>query len=291
MITGKTLIAWGYRPGPWFAAAIAAAEQARCAGADEPAIRAIVERFAPLPAPPSVGLRDHGALPYRLNVRAEDQHEADNIASVERHMRELMRVPTLVAGSVMPDACPAGSAPGTIPVGGIAAAKDAIHPGMHSADICCSMAVTIFGDAEPTAILDAGMKLSHFGGGGRPRGQQLRAAGRGVGGIRGQSVPRARAVRRHRAFCHARRRQSFLLCRPRRLDGPVALVTHHGSRKPGAMLYKAGMETAERFRRQLSPETPKHNAWIPAETDAGEALLAGAAGDPLVDQGQSLRHP
>ena len=103
MITGKTLIAWGYEPGPWFAAAIAAAEKARCAGADEPAIRAIVERYAPAPAPPSVGLRDPGALPYRLNVRAGDQHEADNIASVERHMRELMRVPTLVAGSVMPD--------------------------------------------------------------------------------------------------------------------------------------------------------------------------------------------
>ena len=34
---------------------MAAAEEARCAGADEPAIRAIVEQLAPLPAPPSVG--------------------------------------------------------------------------------------------------------------------------------------------------------------------------------------------------------------------------------------------
>ena len=54
-------------------------------------------------------------------------------------------------------------------------------------------------------------------------------------------------------------------------SGQVALVTHHGSRKPGAMLYKAGMETAENFRRVLSPETPKHNAWIPADTKEGEA--------------------
>jgi hypothetical protein len=271
MITGKTLIAWGYKPGPWFAAAIAAAEQARCAGADEPAIRAIVERFAPAPAPPSVSLRDPGALPYRLNVRAEDQHEADNIASVERHMRELMRVPTLVAGSVMPDACPAGSAPGTIPVGGIAAAKNAIHPGMHSADICCSMAVTIFGDTEPTAILDAGMKLSHFGGGGRPRGQGGCGRRQRCWRIRGQSVPRARAVRRHRAFCHAGDGNHFFYVGRVASTGQIALVTHHGSRKPGAMLYKAGMETAERFRGILSPETPKHNAWIPVETNAGEA--------------------
>jgi hypothetical protein len=60
MITGKTLIAWGYAPGPWFAAAIPAAEKARLAGADEQAIRAVVEGFAPPPAPPSVGLRRVG---------------------------------------------------------------------------------------------------------------------------------------------------------------------------------------------------------------------------------------
>ncbi len=51
MITGKTLIAWGYKPGPWFAAAIAAAEKARAAGADEAAIRAVVDGFAPAPEP------------------------------------------------------------------------------------------------------------------------------------------------------------------------------------------------------------------------------------------------
>src|SRR5262245_35547492 len=142
MITGKTLIAWGYQPGPWFSAAIAEAEKARRAGADEAAIRAIVDRFAPPPAPTAVGLRRQGELAYRLNIRAEDDSEVENVASVEKHMRELMRTPTIVAGAVMPDACPAGQAPGTIPVGGVIAAKDAIHPGMHSADICCSMAVS-----------------------------------------------------------------------------------------------------------------------------------------------------
>jgi tRNA-splicing ligase RtcB len=270
MITDKTLIAWGYKPGPWFAPAIAAAEQARRGGADEQAIRAVVERFAPAPAPPSVGLRDHGELPYRLNVRAEDQDEAANVASVERHMRELMRVPTIVAGSVMPDACPAGSAPGTIPVGGIAAAKDAIHPGMHSADICCSMAVTIFGDSEPTAILDAGMKLSHFGGGGRPRGQQLRPPAEVLAEFEANPFlkPVMSAAVEH--FATQGDGNHFFYVGRVVSSGQVALVTHHGSRKPGAALYKAGMEAAEKFRRVLSPETPKHNAWIPADTREGE---------------------
>ena len=271
MITGKTLIAWGYTPGPWFAAAIPAAEKARLAGADEPAIRAIVDGFAPPPAPPSVGLRDHDALPYRLNVRAEDQDDAENLVSVERHMRELMRVPTLVAGSVMPDACPAGAAPGTIPVGGIAAAKNAIHPGMHSADICCSMAVTIFGDIEHTAILDAGMKLSHFGGGGRPRGQQLQPPQEVLAGFESNPFlkPVVSAAIEH--FATQGDGNHFFYVGRVASSGQVALVTHHGSRKPGAILYKAGMETAENFRRVLSPETPKHNAWIPADTQEGEA--------------------
>ena len=74
-------MAWGYKPGPWFAAAIAAAEQARLAGADEQSIRALVDALAP--APPPVG---------------------SNVASAERHAVELMR-PTIVAGSVVPDAC------------------------------------------------------------------------------------------------------------------------------------------------------------------------------------------
>ena len=37
--------------------------------------------------------------------------------------------------------------------------------------------------------------------------------------------------------------------------GETALVTHHGSRAPGARLYDRGMKVANRFREQLSPET------------------------------------
>jgi hypothetical protein len=46
-ITGKTLLAWGYKPGGWFDAAIAAAEQARRTGAVEAEIRAAVDRQLP----------------------------------------------------------------------------------------------------------------------------------------------------------------------------------------------------------------------------------------------------
>jgi len=48
-------------------------------------------------------------------------------------------------------------------------------------------------------------------------------------------------------------------------------VTHHGSRKPGAMLYKSGLAEAERQTRRNSPETPAHNAWIVADSTEGRA--------------------
>ena len=272
MITGKTLIAWGYQPGPWFADAIAAAEKARASGADEAAVRAIVDGFAPPPLPPAVPLRARGGVAYQLNIRAEAAGDAENIASVEKHMGDLMRVPTLVAGAVMPDACPSGAAPGTIPVGGVVAAKDAIHPGMHSADICCSMAVTVLGKGiDPATVLDAGMKLSHFGGGGRPRGAQQRPPVEIMEAFEANGFlkPLMSAAIEH--FATQGDGNHFFYVGRVASSGAIALVTHHGSRKPGAMLYKAGMEAAEKSTRLLSPETPRHNAWIPAETSEGRA--------------------
>ena len=270
MITGKTLIAWGYAPGPWFAVAIPAAEKARAAGADEAAIRAAVDRYAPPPAPEPVPLRGR-SLPYTLNIRPEEPDDADNIAGVERHMADLMRVPTLVAGAVMPDACPAGGAPGTIPVGGVVAAKDAIHPGFHSADICCSMAFSLLGDIDPTTVLDAGMKLSHFGGGGRPHSHDMRPPNSLMAEFADNKFLAMTTDAATKHFGTQGDGNHFFYVGRLASTGQVALVTHHGSRKPGALLYKAGMDLAESYRRRLSPETPAHNAWIPFETDDGRA--------------------
>jgi RNA-splicing ligase RtcB len=270
-ITGRTLIAWGYQPGPWFAAAIAAAEAARAAGENEAAIRAAVDAFAPPPAPKPVPLRAPGGVPYTLNIRAEEPEDADNIASVQRHMGDLMRTPTLVAGAVMPDACPSGAAPGTIPVGGVVAAKDAIHPGMHSSDICCSMALSVLGEVDPKSVLDAGMKLSHFGGGGRPHSHDMRPPESLMAQFAANKFLAMTTDAATKHFGTQGDGNHFFYVGRLASTGQVALVTHHGSRRPGALLYKAGMDLAETYRRRLSPETPAHNAWIPSETDDGRA--------------------
>ena len=87
-ITGQTLKDMGYTPGPWFKAAIAAAEDVRRRGGDEAALRRAVEACAP---PPTVPLRPLGGLKFTSNIRAAHPDEIDNVASVERHMAELMR--------------------------------------------------------------------------------------------------------------------------------------------------------------------------------------------------------
>ena len=71
MISGKTLIAWGYKPGRWFAAAIAAAEQARACGADEAAIRAVDRPVCASPRAAAIALRRPASSRYRLNIRSK----------------------------------------------------------------------------------------------------------------------------------------------------------------------------------------------------------------------------
>jgi tRNA-splicing ligase RtcB len=266
IITGKSLIDMGYKSGPWFPAAIRAAQAVLNAGGDDADVRAAVDKYAP---PPTVSPRQPGELAHRMNIRAEMPGDAENIASVERHMAELMRVPTVRAGAVMPDACPAGAAPGTIPVGGVIAAENAIHPGMHSADICCSMAVTIFDDHDPKRLLDSGMKRSHFGGGGRARGAQFTPPDAIMQAFSGNFFLKSMTSAAVEHFATQGDGNHFFYVGRVKSSGELALVTHHGSRKPGALLYKYGMSTAEYFRSRISPQTPRHNAWIPADTQQG----------------------
>ncbi len=165
MLTGKDLIALGLRPGKNFPEILAHANAHALTG---DALEAYVAQFR-LPAPRPLRAEP---LAFHENIRAVSAVEELNVAQVRRSMRQLMRVPTVVAGAVMPDACPAGPV-GTIPVGGVVAARNAIHPGMHSADICCSVMLTNLGRQDPKAVLDAAQAITHFGPGGRPPERQF----------------------------------------------------------------------------------------------------------------------
>lgn len=269
-VTGADLIGWGHRPGPAFPALLARANAARAEGFGLVRIRQMLDADLPPPAPEPLALRKAGAVPLHVSIRAENADEQDNIDKVLATMAEVLKTPTVTAGAVMPDACPAGPL-GTIPVGGVVAARNAIHPGMHSADICCSVMITDLGQVDPKAALDAAQAITHFGAGGRDQGSRFTVSLDLMDQFRANPFLNGNKML-HAAQAHMGTQgdgNHFLFIGRSRATGRVAMVTHHGSRGPGGLLYKHGMEVAERFRRALSPETLKQNAWIPADTDEG----------------------
>ncbi len=276
MITGKDLIEMGFTPGPWFKSAIQEANRLRdLENFQDDEIFYALQKFAP-PAPVYIPRRKVGDMGFFSNMDSPDFEESlsnDEIANfdaVHAHMEQLMRVPTIRHGAVMPDACPAGSAPGTIPVGGVIAAENAIHPGFHSADVCCSMAMSVFShNVNPKDLLDAGMKLSHFGPGGRND---------GLFPLSGALRKRIMANPFTRPLIeHAERHMGtqgdgnhFFYTGKLNSSGQTALVTHHGSRGFGARVYKAGMRLAQEQTKKIAPSVPKHQAWIVADSQEGQ---------------------
>ena len=261
-ITGKDLIERGYRPGKWFKAALAHIAAHDLSG---DALDAYLAEAAPTIIEP----RKYQEAPaFYQNLRAETPEEADNVAAVEETMHRLMMTPTLVSGAVMPDACPTG-APGQIPVGGIAVARNAIHPAMHSADICCSVMATNFGKLDPKRVLDAAHSVTHFGGGGRDdvfkMPKSLKAA---IEGNYYLNNDRSKSRARTHLGTQGDGNHFLYVGRSER-TGDTVMVTHHGSRGFGAALYKVGMQVAETFRMQIAPRVDKRNAWIPFETEEG----------------------
>ncbi len=263
-VSGNELIALGYRPGKWFAEAL---EHIHQNNLNEEEMQAYLEQFkSPDPLPLNTEPQE-----FVINIRAEHESEADNVEKVISTMNVLMKTPTLVKGAIMPDACPTGPE-GHIPVGGVVVAKNAIHPGFHSADICCSVMLTDFGKVEPKTVLDAAHAATHFGYGGRPRGEQMPMSQELMDAFReNQFLNDEKLISIARSHMGTQGDGNhFLFVGISKNTGNTMLVTHHGSRAPGAMLYDKGMKTANRFRMELSPDTLKENAWIPFETEEGK---------------------
>ncbi len=274
-ISGKTLVSWGLEPGAWFKDALPLANQMRGEGKTD---REIIDHLFTLRAAHAlsggVPLRTN-ALPFGQFIEPETEDEIANVASVISHMDALMRTPTIVKGAVMPDACPSGSAMGTIPVGGVVAAKDAIHPGFHSADICCSVAISIFNRNDDTAkVLNAAMKATHFGPGIRHNkdipGGFVPLLGAVVAKFDGNPFLKGLEDLAADHFMTQGDGNHFLYVGELESTGQMAIVTHHGSRGLGAQLYKRGKRIAEKHTRIVAPRVPLHNAWIDANSRDGE---------------------
>jgi len=272
-ITGKDLIAAGYKPGAWFKDVLEQTasldRESGLAFAKKFSDRLDQERLERIAR--QLPLQD--PITFRINVRPENQAEEDNLEAVLKGFRELTRTPTVIAGAVMPDTCPTGTN-GEIPVGGVIAAKGAIHPGMHSADICCSMFVTKVHGVDPVDLLDAGQSVTHFGPGGRIDGRfsPPDVLLERFNANRFLSHPKIMSAARSHFATQGDGNHFFYVGTDH--QGESCIVTHHGSRGVGALLYKMGRMVAEDYRVELSPETPAHNAWIPLDSEDGEEYWA-----------------
>ncbi|MGD9801924.1 MAG: RtcB family protein [Hyphomicrobiaceae bacterium] len=289
-IGGRLLLGWGVEPGPRFKEALAEARRLETEGLDLDAIRdAVVAMF---PRPAILKRRDAGT--FAEAIAAESAEDEANIAAVRTHMADLMRCPVLEHGAIMPDACPAGSAPGTIPVGGAVVSR-AIHPAFHSADICCSMYATVFPEGIETSVFMDALKAStRFGPGGRapedqiadPIAEEIEATRNPfLKGLAGRAKAQLcdQGDGNHFAYLGSLDVTSTLVTKLSE-SGQAALasaigdakrvnvlVTHHGSRDLGAQVYKRGMATAIQHTKLVSPETRPHQAWIDPDSDEGAA--------------------
>ncbi len=266
-INGNTLIKLGFEPDKWFSEAINHINTNQLQGED------MMNYLAQYKAPPKLKLQE--GVNFEVNIDAENELEASNVNSVIETMTQVMQTPTVINGAIMPDACPAGPK-GTIPVGGVVATKNAIHPGMHSADICCSVMLTNFGNADPKSVLDAAHAATHFGPGGRDRHQQYRFPADLLKAFeQNEFLADAQMIQAARSHLGTQGDGNhFLFVGQSAQTGHTMMVTHHGSRGVGARLYAKAMRIAEQFRKKLSPETLKQNAWIPFDTHEGEAYWA-----------------
>ena len=290
-IGGHLLLSWGVKPGKRFKEALAEARRLAASGMGADEVKAaVLAAFAEPPAPAIILRRTEGA--FAEAIAAETPEDAANIQAVRLHMEDLMRCPMLEHGVVMPDACPAGQAKGTIPVGGAVLSR-AIHPAFHSADICCSMYATVFPEARATSeIMDAVQAVTRFGPGGRK--PEDRIADKITDEIDATRNPFLKGLEgpakaqlcdqgdgNHFAFL------GTLAVTPDmrtslRSNGQAALadaigersrvdvlVTHHGSRELGAQVYKRGLVAAVGHTQTVSPDTPPHQAWLDPDSDQG----------------------
>lgn len=249
--TPKDILALGYPSGPHIPAMV------------EMANREGVANLHTLAPPPKLELQD--CPTFQVLAVPDNEDEASNIKSVNETMLELGKTPGVKAMAAMPDCCPAGGL-GTIPVGGVVASEN-IHPGMHSSDVCCSVAISVFENAHPKDVLDGIHAVTHFGPGGRDDFSAIPQSLR-------HQIAENPFTKPHlqNAFSDMGTQgdgNHFAFVGTLKSTGQTALVTHHGSRGFGARVYKAGMRVAEKTRRKVSPETPKQNAWIEADSQEG----------------------
>ncbi|MFN0126687.1 MAG: RtcB family protein [Verrucomicrobiales bacterium] len=294
LLTESDLLLAGWLHGPQLAELMQAVDAMESRGIRDPQYAMKLLRRDFPPPERKLRLRPDPA-PLAAAIEAVSPIDAANIGAVRRCMEELLRVPVIQRGAIMPDACPTGPAAASITVGGAVVTENAIIPGAHSEDVCCSMYATFFRtEAAVATQLDALMASTRFGPGGRKeedwiphrvlkedvwnnpilqgleRHAAMHLADQGDGNHfawLGTVTFTPAQVRTLAAAGHADLAQKL-----GNTDEPwQVLVTHHGSRGLGAHVFKRGQKLAEKHTAKIAAGMPLSACWLDAESDDGRA--------------------
>ena len=294
LLTESDLLLAGYLHGPQLAAMLEAVAELEARGIkDRSYVMKLLRRDFP-PPDSKLHLREEAA-PLAEAILATCALDEHNIGAVRRYMDQLLRVPVIQSGAIMPDACPAGNAVANIPVGGAIAVENAIIPSAHSEDICCSMFASFYRTNEAVSDqLDALMKSTRFGQGGRKEEDWVKHP------VLNEEIwdnPFLQGLERHAAMYladqgdgnhfvylgevhfSAEQLQSLREAGHEELAEQLGqhpgkwnvLVTHHGSRGLGAHVYKRGQKSAEKHTAKIAAGMPTAACWLNFDSVEGEA--------------------
>ena len=301
IITGEDLLKAGYESGPLIGQMLARAAEHEAKGVTDPKyLLKLLKREFKAP-PPKMAMREK-PVAFTEAIEPMNKEEKENVANVRKKMHELLKTPIIERGAVMPDACPAGSAPAVIPVGGAIAVENAIIPSAHSADICCSMYATFYeARSEVKNEINALATATRFGPGGRHfddlvyhpvldedvwdnrflkdlrERARIHIADQGDGNhfaYVGEVELAEAQIERLRAAGHSVVSDQLTAGAAAEDDQPRkfrVLVTHHGSRGLGAHLYKRGQIAAMKQTARQADRIPKAAVWLDAKSDDGRA--------------------
>lgn len=290
-MNGNTLIHAGFKPGKNFKLLLARAQELDRAGIDYETIFEQLTVEFPAP-PPKIHLAATGSTLTEAITPITDI-EITNLEKVRITMNELLRVPVVYAGALMPDTCPAGSEAATIPVGGAIKVHNAIIPGAHSADVCCSMFATFYSSNVPIQQeLETLRSVTRFGPGGRHPDNRVHHPvllekvwdNRFLKGLEELAAKHISDQGDGNHFAYIGEVMVDSEMTSNLLDAGYdylaktlqigklyrVLVTHHGSRGLGAAVYKRGKEVAIKMTAEIAEGIPDQGAWIPFDTDAGQ---------------------
>ena len=303
---GRDLIQLGAKPGPEFGKFLAQAQAEVQGGQSWEVVKVrlrnqIAEENAKIPV--QVLLRN---TPLQVTVAADPQskEEESNVQTALEKIKEVSRCPKVTQATLMPDTCPTGGEFGSIPVGGAIATDNVIIPAAHSSDLFCSMYATFFapqGNTNWQELLDSLANTTRFGPFLRRKGEELPHEvlqeipwnNPFLKGLEEKAILGLGTQGDGNHFAYLGEtplNENFLdgLRATKTLDPEIqgletilgkgnhhlpTLVTHHGSRNFGAIVYKRGLLAAEEQTngpKGKLGKIPKNLCWLDLTTPEGQ---------------------